>query len=299
MSWLPVFPRTFVAFFVALVVFALPASAAEPVLKLINAGSGEKITLRAQPKAGTSETMQMVMDMSMVMDMGGMGRMPQDLPAMTMMMKADIEKVTKDDITYTFELTETSVAADGADPMIIAAMEPELKKMVGTKGRVVVSSTGMTKSAELTPPPGASPDQFANMQKSMQHASAPFPVEPVGVGAVWEVNQNVAENGLSLTQTVTYTVKEIAGDKVTLATALVQKADNQKVAAPGMPPGTSANLDSLESTGAGETVIDMNHLFPTKGGLKHEMKTRMTISAEGQTMNMGMDMTLDLDMTRK
>ncbi|MEZ4321502.1 MAG: DUF6263 family protein [Myxococcota bacterium] len=303
MSWLPVIPRTLVALFVAVVVFVLPASAADNVqIKLLEAGSGEKIQLRATPKKGTSESLVMLMNIDMAMDMGGMGKMPATLPQMKMVMKADVTDVKGDQIHYTFTLTEASISKDGADPMMIAAMEPELAKMVGTKGNVVVNDRGVTQSAKIIPPEGTSTEemgQFENMQKSMNHASAPLPVEPVGVGAKWSVTTGMQENGIALQQVVTYTVKSIQGRVVTLDTALVQNADQQKLSPAGMPPGSEASLDSLKSTGTGQTVIDLDHLFPNKGTLTHDMTTRMTVKAEGQTMTMGMDMKLGLDMSRK
>jgi len=303
MSWLPVIPRTLVAFFVAMAVLVLPASAQDDVkIKLLEAGSGNKIELRAAPKKGAVESLQMLMNIDMAMDMGGMGKMPQTLPAMKMVMKAEITEVKGDAIHYNFELTEAAVEGKGADPMMVAAMEPELKKMIGTKGEVVVNNRGMTQSAKVIAPEGTSTEemaQFDNMQKSMNHASAPFPVEPVGVGAKWEVTSNMKENGIVMKQVVTYTVKSIEGQVVTLDTALVQHADAQKLAPDNMPPGAEASLESLDSKGTGQTIIDLNHLFPNKGTLAHDMNTRMTVTAQGQKMEMGMDMKLGLEMSRK
>ena len=48
-----------------------------------------------------------------------------------------------------------------------------------------------------------------------------------------------------------------------------------------------------------ETVVHLAHLFPNKGVLSHDMKTRMTVSAQGQQMSMGMTMKLGLDMARE
>lgn len=303
MSWLPVIPRTLVAMFVALVVLVLPAAAADEMkIKLLDAGTGEKIELRAKPKKGSSEQLEMVMGIDMAMDMGGMGQMPQTLPKMTMVMKADVTDVKGDEIFYTFELTDARVSGEGVDPMMVAVMEPELKKMIGTKGTVVVNNRGVTQSAKIHAPEGTSTEemaQFDNMQKSMNHASAPFPVEPVGVGAKWEVTTDMKENGIAMRQVITYTVKSIQGNVVTLDTALVQQADAQKLSPEGMPPGAEATLDSLASTGTGNTVIDLTHLFPNNGSLAHDMNTRMTINAQGQQMSMGMKMKLDLQMKRK
>ena len=277
------------------------AWAQEPTIKLLEAGSGDKIELRVAPKKGTEESFQMLMDMNMAMDMGGMGKIPQKLPQMRMVMTATITDVKDGAIHYDFELAEATVD-ETADAMMVSALKPELAKMVGTKGTVIVSDRGVTQSAEIQAPEGTKKEelaQFENMQKSMNHASAPFPKEPVGIGAKWSVTTDMKENGIQMTQVVTYTLEKIEGRTVTLSTALVQSAENQPVAADSLPPGSTATLASLESTGTGKSVIDLDHLFPTKGELNHDMSTRMEVSAQGQKMGIGMDMTLGLDMARK
>jgi len=303
MSWSSPIPKSLLAFAVALFVLVMPASAAEEaVIKLLESGTGEKISLRSTPKKGTSESLLMVMDIDMAMDMGGMGQIPAKLPQMKMLMKADITDVKGDQIFYDFTLVSADLESEGYDPAMVAAMQPELAKMVGTRGEVVVSTRGITQSAKVIAPEGTSTDemaQFENMQKSMNHASAPLPEEPVGVGAKWLVTTNLKENGIQMQQVVTYTVKSIEGTVVTLDSALVQNAQKQPLAAEGLPPGTKASLDSLDSKGTGVSIINLGNLFPTSATLDHDMKTRMTVQAGEQVMNMGMDMKLALDMSRK
>ncbi len=277
------------------------AWAEEPTIKLLDAGSGDKIELRVGPKKGAKESFEMLMDMDMAMDMGGMGKIPQKLPQMKMVMNATVTDVTSDGIHYDFELAEATVDKE-ADPMMVSTIQTELDKMVGTKGKVVVSTRGVTQSAKIEAPEGTSTEelaQFDNMQKSMNHASAPFPEEAVGVGAKWTVSSDLKENGIQMTQVVTYTLEKIEGRTVTLSTALVQNAENQPVAADSLPPGSEATLKSIESTGTGSSVIDLDHLFPTKGELAHDMNTRMEVSMQGQKMDLGMDMKLALTMGRK
>lgn len=301
---LPALPALVVGALVTLllaIVAPQPAWAAEPTIKLLEAGSGDKVELRVAPKEGAKESFEMLMDMNMAMDMGGMGKIPQKLPQMKMVMNATVTDVSSDGIHYDFELAEATVDKE-ADPMMVSTIQTELDKMVGTKGQVVVSDRGVTQSAKINAPEGTSKEelaQFDNMQKSMNHASAPFPKEAVGVGAKWTVTTDIKENGIMMTQVVTYTLEKLEGRTVTLSTALVQNAENQPVAAESLPPGSQATLSSLESTGTGSSVIHLDHLFPTTGELNHDMTTRMEVSVNGQKMDVGMDMTLALDMARK
>lgn len=278
---------------------SLPAWAGEPVIKLLSAGEGAKNELRIHPKVGGAESFEMVMKMKMTMDMGGMGQMPQELPPIVMRMDAKVTAVAPNgDVSYDFTLADVSLR-EGADPAMAEALKSAMGPMVGTKGTVTVTNRGLTRSSKLTPPPGVPAEQFAQMQKGMQHASAPFPVEPVGVGAKWEVSQLVEDNGLKLNQVTTYTLKSWSGDVVVVDAALVQNADAQAVITPDLPPGSSATLESLTSSGTGSTTFSLAHVFPTSAKLDHKMNTRMKISAEGQEMSMGMGMDLGLEMSRK
>lgn len=292
-----VLSKVFRARWVAPLAMFVSLSAQAAQIDLLQPGEGEMATVRLHPKAGTSESMQITLDMDMKMDMGGMGQMPTDLPPLVMTLDATVDKVEPNgDIHYTYTLKDMKIAEGGeVEPMLRAALEKQLPTLEGAKGTHVVSATGVVKKSDFKPPAGAAEQQLTNMQKGMNHASAAFPDEPIGIGARWRVTQPVHDNGLSLEQTVVYTLKERSGDKVVLTTELIQKpAADAKIEVQG----ANAELARFQSMGDGETTIDLGRLFPTSGNLNHYLNSLMRVSQQAGDMSVGLEMDMKLEMQR-
>ena len=77
---------------------------------------------------------------------------------------------------------------------------------------------------------------------------------------------------------------------------LTQHAEAQDIQAPDMPPGATARLVSLESTGNGQISMDLTRLMPMASTMAMKSATKMSMAAEGQSMDMTMDMTVDVDL---
>lgn len=278
--------------------FSLAQTADAAQIDLISAGEGTRTALRMTPRAGTTERFEIVLDMDMKMDMGEMGQMPTDLPPLAMVLEANIDKVDPNgDIHYRYELVDIAVRGENVDAMMRAALEKELPKMKGAKGTHVVSNTGVVKSSTFEPPAGAPAQQVTNVRKGMNHASASFPEEPVGIGAKWRVTQGVSDNGLELDQTVVYTLKEHSGNKVVLVTEMIQKPGDKTNLSSIQ--GATAELMKFQSMGDGESVLDLTHLFPTSGTLKHYLNSVMAITQPAGVMNVGLEMDMNMTMERK
>lgn len=277
---------------------SLTAQAA--TVEVLSAGEGDKQTVRMAPKAGTAETFSIVLDMDMKMDMGEMGQIPTDLPPLAMDIGATVDQVDANgDIHYSYELKEIRVEGGSeVEPMMRAALEKQLPTMKGASGKHVVSNRGVVLKSDFKPPEGANPQQVTNMHKGMNHASAAFPEEAIGVGAKWRVTQKVKDNGLELDQTVVYTLKERKGNKLVLVTELIQKPGPDAKIDSGVP-GAEAELLRFQSMGDGETTIDLAHLFPTEGTMKHYLNSLMTVNQPTGKMAVGVEMDMNMTMKRQ
>ena len=80
------------------------------------------------------------------------------------------------------------------------------------------------------------------------------------------------------------------GDIIDLKAILSQSADKQTISTPEMK-GMSAELDSYEATGSGAFKTNLSTLVPT-GSL--QLKNKVVMSAQGQTMKMGLDLKVDV-----
>lgn len=294
--------RLFVSLLV-LFCFVLPASAAQPLVELLEAGSGTKKELRLSPKVGATESLKMVLELQMGMDMGKAPRITK-VPPMDMVLSARVTDVKDGTIRYTVELTgselqkvDTSKMTD-EDRKLFQGVSSQLGQLVGTTGTVVVTDRGQLVSTDLKAPPGNAERQFLHLKRGLAHASIPFPSEPVGVGARWKVVEPVKESGLHLEQTAIYTLKGFEGNSASIEVTIEHSATGQDVMKPELPEGSSASLVALDSKGNNTTRVDTGKLFPASGEVKHDLEARVVIGQQQGGMEIGTTMQLDMSLQR-
>lgn len=276
------------------------ASGEGPTVTLIEPGAEPREPLRLKLAAGQAQTMTMTMRMGMEMSMGP-NKMPKtSIPPMQMTMSLSVKEITPEgDIKSEFSLDKIDVLPD---PSAMPQVVDQLKAMLGTMQKISGSSTitprGIVKSADFQLPADLNPQirqTMDGMRQQVNQMSVPFPEEALGIGAKWTVTQNLEQQGMKLQQVATWELKERNGTVVKLASGIVQKADPQNVNAPGMPPGASVRLESLDSSGSGTTEVDLAKVAPVKGTMSMTSAVNMTTEANGMKMPMSMNMDLGLE----
>jgi hypothetical protein len=276
----------------------VPANASAPTVTLVSAGSDPKVALRYAPTQGDKDRLDMVMNMGMEMNMGG-GSMPMKIPPMTMVMDTEITSATADSFELSANVTSVKIDAKKGDPMG-DAMGPELDKMVGMKMISKMTKRGILEKADIQMPPGINPQMMQmmdSMKQSVSQATAPFPDEPVGVGASWKVVSNLENGGMKIIQTANFELVKMDGNKGTLKIKIEQTAPPQEVKQPGMPAGFTTKLDHLATTGTGEMNFDLTRVVPASA--KVTMKSDFALTAEGQGQKQQVSMKMDIAMTMK
>jgi hypothetical protein len=275
------------------------ANANGPQVKLVSAGAEPRQALRYAPQQGDKDKLDMVMNMGMEMSMGAAGSMPRvDIPPVTMAFDCEVTSSTPE----TFELAAavTDVKVDPSGGAMVDMIQPEMAKFVGMKMTSQMTRRGILVSADVKLPPNVNPQMMQmmdSMKQSLSQATAPFPEEPVGVGAKWEVISNMETNGMKLSQTATFELVALDGGKGTAKISLVQTAPPQDVNAPGMPAGAKARLNHLKSTGSGEMQFDLARVVPQKSNVALKSEVSTSIDAQGQKQNVDMKMDMKMDMS--
>lgn len=274
------------------------------VVALLDPGVEPRAPLRLKLAAGQQQAMVMTMRMAMAMDIAGTKAPKTTIPPMEMTMNLRVTEITGEgDIVSTFSLDSIEVLSDPAAP---AEVVNQLRSMLGTMTKMSGTSTitprGIVKAADFNIPADVNPQlkqTMDSMRQQINQLAVPFPEEALGVGARWTVTQHLEQQGMKLQQVATWELKGREGDVVKLASTIVQNAEPQAIAAPGMPPGTSVNLDRLSSTGSGTTELDLGRVAPTRGSMTLTSSVAMTTNANGTKMPMTMDMDLGLEITGK
>lgn len=265
----------------------LPAADARPTVTLLEAGAQPRRELRVRPVAGSSQRAKLTMRVSNEQSLGDMKMPRQEMPVMYFVMELAVKDVQPNgDFAYDFQYVDAGVELGGANPQLGNVMQPTLKSMIGLSGRASFTSTGMVKEATLEAPDDANhmvKQQVEGMKHSLHQVSAPFPQEAVGVGGKWRVSMPIVTNGISLQQTVVYTLRSIEGDSITIDAGVKQHADEQDVNPVGAPRGL-LRLNSLDSTGEGWLTLDLTRCFPIRSMIKMTTDTDMMLKQGPENM---------------
>jgi hypothetical protein len=138
-----------------------------------------------------------------------------------------VQDVTDDQITASFEFKDISAhlpASAGAAAQ--QQIDQAFKSIQGLGGTIELTPSGAVTSTDFDLPPNAPAalsstiDQLAGQTSQV---SVPFPSEPVGEGAKWQVETQLDAAGVASDQTATYTLDSIDGDSYSISVQLDQQ----------------------------------------------------------------------------
>jgi hypothetical protein len=279
-------------------------SAAQSNVQLISQGAEPRQKLRFTPPANAKQTVQMTMKMNMAMSVAGQTQPTFNSPPIKMTMQTEVTKVDDNgDIHANFSYTDADIVAQGGDmpPQALEAMRAQLKKLVGLRGSMVVDNQGNTKDVNLDLPEELEPNSKQMVQQtvnSLKQISSPVPTEPVGVGATWKVPNKVTLNGMTLNQVATYELVGLKDNVATLQVSMEQQAEGQKLNPPGLPPGASIDLKSMNSQGQGKIEMAMNKIMPIDSNISMTSNMEMMVKDPNnqQQTTMGMKSTTEISL---
>ncbi len=282
-----------------------------PIVQLEEAGEAPRKELRLAPTLGAAESVALVLDLVMGLDMGGGRPKLTNPPPFRIVLDGAVQERTPEGhYVYAFTLREGKVLPPPVDGEMSEAEKAELEKLgeqvkeevarfVGTTGSLVLDARGRLVRSEVKPPAGTEGKAFKNLEKALMNALVPLPEEPVGVGARWTVTQPVEESGLSLKQTVSYTLTSLEGDRAAVRFQLEQQGDQSSFSMSGLPEDTAVHLVALVSKGEGEAEVDLGHLLPRASELEHDFEARVALIKNDQGMHIGMTMNMDMELERR
>ena len=241
---------------------------AETTVEVLDPGAEPRSLLRYKFQTSQIEKMVMEMTIAMAIDVVGGSKPARSTPTARMIMKVDHMEVSPEgDLHYDFRLDKVKIVPGrDSDPDLVDHMREVTGAMRGLSGSGVVTARGIITDAHAKRIPGldAQAIQFLEtVKRSMDQVPTPLPEEPVGDGARWRVTMPLDASEVDITQTATYTVSGIQGEKVKLDVVIEQTAPRQEMRRPGGPGGLKLFLESLRASGVGDAEVDLTKLVPT------------------------------------
>jgi hypothetical protein len=236
---------------------------------------------------------------------GEIGGMPINMALPTMVMVMDIaitEVHPNGDISYNAVISSVDVEA-GEDDLaaMVNAMKGAMRSMIGTKVSAVITDRGETKKAEFSVPEDANPMSVQMMDAFKQTANqvcTPLPDQPVGKGAKWEIVATINDAGMTMKQTTTMSIKELASDGFTADVDLKQAADKQDIKLPQMPPGYKVELVNFKGSAGGEIKATTSSILPVSSTMNISSDQEIKVSdGTGESQVMKQSTKIELSLT--
>lgn len=278
-----------------------PAVGSPGIVKLIDAGAQPRKALRYNIPATFKGSMDMTMEMSMNMNVGGMA-IPMTLPAMKMSADLAVTGITPaGDATYTMAFTGMTMDSAGgeANPMLAQILPTLQSSIQGIKGTATVTNRGQVKATKMEMgEAGPAQQMMGELSSQLDNLSTPLPEEPVGVGAKWESRTAVKTAGQYSFQKVVAEIVSMEGSTVTLKVTLEQTTPPQTINNPALPAGAEVQLDNAKGSGTGTQVLHLDSLIPT-GETSITSSMSMTVSLAGQSQPMTSETTVKMKIAPK
>lgn len=270
---------------VSLVALALasagPAAAQEPVVgqaevRMLDQGAEPRQLLRYAFVEGSTDVVDIDIDMSMGMAVDGVEMMTFDLP-MGMRTTTTVTDVYEDgSARVEFAISDWDLS--GMTELLgEAAGMADMAMLEGLGGWMVVDPRGAVLEQGFDVPEGAS-IQMAPQPGQMTSQIAPLPEEPVGIGARWESVISSAVPGFDMEMSATSEIVSMDGDVVVLEQAF----------ASDMAPDLSALMGM--DMDMGDSFMDI----AVSGGGTAELQLDRVSQLGDQQIVMSMDMGMDM-----
>ncbi|NEE01602.1 hypothetical protein [Phytoactinopolyspora halotolerans] len=258
-----------------------------PQVTVTDAGSEPRDVMEMSPTAGDTVALDMQMEMSSEVRVDGDSMPSGSVPVMTIGMETTVDEVTDDEIRMSFVYDRVDAGDDAATAGLF---EP----MVGMSGTLTTTRNGAFIDGEvdadgLDPVMSEAVGQFEQMLADM---TVPFPTEPVGAGAEWDMVSSVETSGLTLCNTATYHLVEFDGDAYELDVEVSQQA------LPGTldEGGVTAELAEFEASGTGNHRGNLSFPLAVSGSSNVTTEMEMKLEQDGteHTQEMTMSITTEI-----
>jgi hypothetical protein len=278
------------------------AAAGRPRPALVGAGVEPREPLRYALTVGTSQRIALTLHLAMRVEAARSPIPPVTAPGLRLTVELAVTDATPGGgARCQVTIADADLAdLDRAAPELVAEMRKGVGLLIGAKGGLTIEPSGLVSDFALALPSGLGDElgQFATaMRAALEHLSTPLPREAVGVGASWEVAEEIADGGIKVRQKTLFELVAHDGSRAKLRMQYSHAADRQTAPLPGLPPGVTTEIIAYDSSGGGVLEIDLSRPAPVsqRADMTTGVSFRLLKGAEAQTMSLSSDSRLELD----
>jgi hypothetical protein len=197
------------------------------------------------------------------------------------------EEVGGESRAFSFTVDKARMARTADLPPHARKLRKEaLAALRGLTGSYQIDSLGMVRDVVMKLPSDASAElsgMAEDLKWALRQLAAPFPKEPIGMGATWTASRGVEQDGVHATELSTLAIAKLENRLITITTKVRQNADPQKLQSPGST--VDVVITQFSGDGAGEITWNPIERVPRSANVTSTVTKQTTFESEGKPMN--------------
>ncbi len=246
-----------------------------PTVRVLDAGMTPRVPLRYHIAPGQSEVLYLELARAQVMQAGAEGLQSGIPPVQLEVKMGPAEPTPRGFIRHPVQITQVRISqmAEKMSPAQREQMEKTLAPLLQVQGWSEMDVQGRVRRGEFRGMEDVPPTlraMLGNIRSAL--LTVPFPDEPLGVRARWEVERKVQFSGVWIDQVVTYHIEKMDQQELQLQITARQTASPQAIG--------SGRLEVYQASIIGSAVVRLQHFTPFS---EAESTSQMRISTQTQT----------------
>ena len=243
-----------------------------PGVRVLDAGMTPRVPLRYRVAPGQTETLYLELVRGQAVQAAGQSAQGGIPPIQLEVRMGPSEPTREGFIRHAIQITQVRLSKM-ANKMSAAqreGLEQMLAPLLQVQGWSEIDVQGRVRRGEFRGMEDVAPDlraMLGNIRSAL--LSVPFPDEPIGPRASWEVERKVQFSGVWVTQVVTYRLDKMNDQEVHLQISARQTATPQAI--------SGGRLEAYQSSILGSAVVRLEHFTPFS---EAEATTQMRIKSQ-------------------
>jgi len=246
-----------------------------PTVRVLDAGMTPRVPLRYRVAPGRTEVLYLELARAQAMQAGDQGGQSGIPPVQLEVKMGPAEPTPQGFIRHPVQITQVRISqmADKMSPAQREQMETMLAPLLQVQGWSEMDIQGRIRRGEFRGMEDV-PPRLRTMLGNIRAAllTVPFPDEPLGARARWEVERKVQFSGVWVDQVVTYRIDKIDKDQVELQITARQSASPQSIG--------GGRLEAYQASVMGSSVVRLEHFTAFS---EAEATSQMRINTQTQT----------------
>jgi len=232
-----------------------------PTITVVHPGAAPHQPLRLRPSIGARHDFDVRLSRETLdADPGAM-----EAPSMIWTFASVIVAAPKPhEVQAEFDCTGVRIEdTPGMPPEILEGMRQAVGPLTGLHGVATLSDRGAAVNAQVLTPPDlnvALTPYVIGVSNMVRQLATTLPEAPVGAGAAWTVESVENLEGLTVQQTLKYTLRETDGQTLTIDFEIRQRGGDQQINVMGQ----TATVKAFVNEGGGTIVRRLDRVFPQR-----------------------------------